>query len=599
MSTLVKRSFIAELQRRNVHRAAVFYAGVAWLLVQIATQVFPFFHIPEWVVRWVVIAAAIGFPFAMLFSWFYEWTPQGIRRESEIVHTESVTRQTGKKLDKAIIAVLTLAVLVLLLNQFVLHHFISAAAVAEDGHEKSIAVLPLANESGDKDQQYFSDGLSEDLINALSQSSGLKVIARGSSFRFRDSQDDVRTIGAKLGAAHLLEGSVRRAGDMVRISAELVDVADGSTLWSQHFDRPYADLFKLEDDITAAVVGALSTRLAGSKPTADQSERPPGGSLEAYNAYQQGKFYLERFTDEDTPRAISWFEKAVQLDPQYARAYNELAYGWFVSAGDYLEGAQAAEAVTKGRAALDRALQLQPDLAAAHAQHANLLAIEDFDWNGAEAEARRAVQLAPNDAAARRSLGIVLGATGRFDESVQNLLLARDADPLETVTYLWLQGFQLAQGRDAEAEQTVRKGIELQPSNGLLRYDLTLQQLVNGDRAGARATAEQTPPGSWRITNMALAGQAGDDRAAADAALQKMIDTQAGFAAFQIAEIYALRQQPDQMFQWLDRARDNRDPGLRFLLGDPVFKSHHSDRRFAALCRQLGLPEPTTGAGHT
>jgi serine/threonine-protein kinase len=159
-------------------------------------------------------------------------------------------------------------------------------------------------------------------------------------------------------------------------------------------------------------------------------------------------------------------------------------------------------------------------------------------------------------------------------------------------TYLWLQGFQWAQGHDAEAEQTIRKGLELEPSDGLLRYYLALQQFVQGDRAGARAIAEQTAPGSWRITNMALAGQAGDDRAAADAALQKMIDTQAGFAAFQIAEIYALRQQPDQMFQWLDRARENRDPGLEFLLGDPAFKSYHSDPRFAAFCKSVNLPVP-------
>lgn len=592
MSAPARHSFLAELRHRNVHRAAVFYAGAAWLLVQVATQVFPFFHIAEWVVRWVVIAAAIGFPFAILFSWFYEWTPQGIKRESEIDHSESITRETGKKLDRAIIAVLVLAVLVLLLNQFVLHRFTSAATVAADGNDKSIAVLPLANESGEKDQQYFSDGLSEDLINALSQSSGLKVIASGSSFRFRDSQDDARTIGTKLGVAHLLEGSVRRFGEQVRISAELVDVSDGHALWSQHYDRPYADLFKLEDDITAAVVGALRARLAGTTSAADQSERPPGGSLEAYNAYQQGKFYSERYTEEDTPKAISWFEKAIQLDPQYARAYNELAYGWFLSAGNYLDGAKAAEAMTKGRAALDRALQLRPDLAAAHAQHANLLAIEDFDWSGTEAEARLAVQLAPNDSAARRSLGIVLGATGRFDESVENLLLARDADPLETVTYLWLHGFQMACGRDTEAEQTVRKGIELQPSNGLLRYYLALQQFLEGDRAGAKATAEQPPPGNWRNLMLALASQAGDDRTAADDALQKLIDEGAGYAAFQIAEIYALRQQPDPMFQWLDRARENRDPGLEFLLGDRAFKAYRGDPRFAAFCKRVNLPPP-------
>jgi len=571
----------------------VFYAGAAWLLVQIATQVFPFFDIPNSTVRIVVIAVLLCFPFAMLFSWFYEWTPQGIKRETEIVATESITRQTGKKLDKAIIAVLTLVVFVLLLNQFLLHRVVSEPAGVADGALKSIAVLPLSNASGDKDQQYFSDGLSEDLINALSQSSALKVIARGSSFRFRDSQEDAKTIGSKLGVTHLLEGSVRRFGEQVRISAELVDIADGHALWSQHFDRPYADLFKLEDDITAAVVAALSARLTARAPAADLSERPPGGSLQAYNAYQQGKFYLQRFTKEDTPKAISWLEQAIQLDPQYAIAYNELAYGWFSSALNYLDGTKAAEAMTNGRAALDRALQLRPDLAAAHAQRANLLAIEDFDWSGTEAEARRAVELAPNNSAALRSLGIVLGATGRFDQSVQNLLLARDADPLETTTYLWLHGFQLARGHDAEAEQTVRKGMELQPSNGLLRYYLALQQFLEGDRTGAQATAEQTPPGNWRDLLLTLGSQAGDDRAAADAALKKLIEKEAGFSAFQIAEIYALRQQPDAVFQWLERARENHDPGLQFLLGDRAFEAYRTDPRFAVFCKSVNLPPPT------
>jgi serine/threonine-protein kinase len=588
--------FFAELQRRHVYKVGAAYAVAGWLLVQIITQVFPIYDISAHVQRIFVGVIIAGFPLALILAWLFDLTPQGIVRTAEVTadgETPAEQRErrgTDRRLNY-VLGTLLLAALCYVAAER-LGWIAGARSGGAEAADKSIAVLPLVNQSGDKEQQYFSDGLSEDLINALSQSPGLKVIARSSSFRFRDSQEDVRTIGTKLGVAHLLEGSVRRAGDVVRINAELVDVVDGSTLWSQHYDRPYADLFKLEDEITVAVVGALRARLAGSGAAADQSERPPGGSLEAYNAYQQGKFYLERFTEEDTAKAIRWFEKAIQFDPQYARAYNEMAYGWFLSAGNYLEGARAADAVAKGRAALDRALQLQPDMAAAHAQHANLLAIEEFDWSGAEAEARRAVQLAPNDSAARRSLGIVLGATGRFEESVQNLLLARDADPLAMETYVWLLGFQLAQGRDVDAEQTTRKGIELQPLNGLLRYYLAMQQFLAGDRAGARATAKQTPPGSWRVLVLALAGQAGDDRAAADAALQKLIDTQAGFAAFQIAEMYALRQQPDPMFQWLDRARENRDPGLEFLLGDRAFKPYRSDPRFAAFCKSVNLPVP-------
>jgi TolB-like protein len=243
-------NFFSELNRRNVLRAAAFYGASAWLLVQVATQVFPFFHIAEWVVRWIVIAASIGFPFAMAFSWFYEWTPHGLQRESEIPRSESITRHSGRKLDRWIIALLALAVVLLLTNQFVLHRDENSAAAASVTSTpipfQSVAVLPLTNESEDSNEKYFSDGLSEDLITALSQVGGLKVIGRISSFRFRDTKEDSASIGAKLGVAHLLEGSVRRTENVVRIRAELVNAIDGTTLWSQRYDRPYQDLFKLQ-----------------------------------------------------------------------------------------------------------------------------------------------------------------------------------------------------------------------------------------------------------------------------------------------------------------------------------------------------------------
>jgi TolB-like protein len=202
---------------------------------------------------------------------FYEFTPEGLKRESEIDPSESVTRATGKKLDRWIIAVLVLAVVLLLTDRFGLHKELSQVAVAS---AKSIAVLPLTNESGDKDQQYFSDGLSEDLITALSQSAGLNVIGRNSSFQFRDSKGDSKTIAAKLGVLHLLEGSVRRAGDIVRVSAELINTTDGSKLWSQRYDRPYKNLFALQEDITQSVVGALKTKLLASDIAAIRVARP-------------------------------------------------------------------------------------------------------------------------------------------------------------------------------------------------------------------------------------------------------------------------------------------------------------------------------------
>ncbi|MGH8114228.1 MAG: hypothetical protein ACREPS_04125, partial [Rhodanobacteraceae bacterium] len=364
-----KPSLFSELKRRNVLRAAVLYAGAVWAFSQGISQLTPAIGLPDWATHWFLIAAVIGFPFWIAFAWFYEFTPQGLKRESEIAPDDSIAHSTGRKLDKWIIAVLTLAVVLLLTNTFVWHkgaglasQSASIAATFAKIPEKSVAVLPLANESGDKDQQYFSDGLSEDLITALSQFAGLKVISRDSSFQFRDSEDSSQVIGEKLGVAHLLEGSVQRMGDEVRISAELVNAANGTTLWSEHYDRPYKDLFALQDAITKAVADALRAKLFTTPGAVVQSERPPSGNLAAYNAYLQGQFYYQRGSEADLYQAITQFTAATQLDPHYAAAYAGMSYTWTLLAGYVLSGTDKPGAYAKARAAAKTALRLNPDL---------------------------------------------------------------------------------------------------------------------------------------------------------------------------------------------------------------------------------------------
>ena len=215
-------SFFAELKRRNVLRAGAFYAASGWLLVQVATQVFPFFHIAEWVVRWIVVAAAIGFPFALLFSWFYEWTPQGLQRESEIPPNESITRRTGKKLDRWITVVLALAVVLLLADKFVLHKDAETAA-APAVHGKSIAVLPFANLSEDKGNAYFAEGIQDEILTRLLKVADLKVISRTSTQHFKSSPENLPEIAKQLGVAHILEGSVQKASDQVRVNVQLIN----------------------------------------------------------------------------------------------------------------------------------------------------------------------------------------------------------------------------------------------------------------------------------------------------------------------------------------------------------------------------------------
>ncbi len=578
-------SFFAELKRRNVLRAAAVYAAAVWAFGQGLSQFSPALGLPDWTTRWFLVAAIIGFPIWLAFAWFYEFTPQGLKRESEIAPSESITAHTGRKLDFWIIGILAVAVVLLVTDRFVVHK--GSAAIAE----KSIAVLPLANESGDKDQQYFSDGLSEDFINALSQFDGLKVIGRNSAFQFRNSKDDAQTIGAKLRVAHLLEGSVRREGDTVRISAALTNTKDASTLWSQHYDRPYKDLFALQDEITNAVTSALKATLLEGNGAVVQSDRPPGGNLDAYSAYLRGNFADRINTKAGDLQAIDFFNEAIRLDPRYAQAYAALSFAWTAHAAQYLTGIPMQRAYTKSREVASIALSLRPDLASAHQALAYLLQTADFNWAAADAEFRRAAQLDPNSG--RHMWGVLLATMGKTEPAVQLTEAALASDPLSATGYNWLAQFLGALGRLDAAKTAIGKAIELQPQAEGQHETLAIIEIQRGDAQAALDTAQQESPGVWQDAALALARQIGGDRAAADAALKSLVERQAENATYQIAQVYALRGDPDKMFEWLDRAWTNHDPGISSLLYDPFILRYQHDPRFAAFCHKVGLPTTT------
>jgi len=469
---------------------------------------------------------------------------------------------------------------------------VATAADVTTPAQRGIAVLPLVNNSGDKDEQFFSDGLSENLIVELSQFAGLKVIGRNSSFQFRHTKDDARTIGAKLGVAHLLEGSVQRAGDMVRISAELISTADSSTLWSQRYDRPYKDLFALEDEITGAVARALKAKLALGEIGTPRGEQPPGGSLDAYEAYLHGKFNHARNTEADIRKAIEYFTKATQLDPHYAQAFAMLSQAWIVLASQYVEGSAAQQANGAARAAADAALALGPDLAAAHLARGTLLQTADFDWHGAETEYRRAAELEPDDSLAKQRQGYMLATLGQMEPAIDLTRQALATDPLNALWHVWLGLYLIPLDRLDEAETAIRMAIELQPGAAGFYYQLTIVQIQRGNSAAALATARQELPSIFQDIALAWALQIGDDHAAADAALRVLTDKYAGSAAYQIAEVYALRGDADRAFEWLERAWTNRDSGIVYLLYDPFLLRYKGDPRFAAFCRKARLPAP-------
>ena len=602
MATL--RAFWFELKRRNVLRAGVLYAAAAWLLVQVATQVFPFFGIPEWIVRWIVVACILGAPFWLALAWFYELTPEGLKRENEVAPHESIARSTGRKLDYAIIAVLAVIVVILAANTLVWRKGAGLqsddaafAAMLAKAPEQSLAVMPLIDEGDNKAEQYFSDGISEDLITALSQFAGLKVIGRNSAFQFRNSQSSPAEIGARLGVAHLLEGSVKHDSNEVRVRVELIKAIDGSTIWSQRYTRPYRDLFKLQDEITAAVALALKAKLLEGNGAVPQDDRPRSGNLAAYQAYQQGDFFLYRNTGTDLRKAIDQYTIATGIDPRYAAAWAGKAFARVALASQgYLDAEGARRAYTEARAAADTAVALAPDLAAAHLARGYVLLSADLDWAGTRTEYERAATLAPNNSRAQSGLGnlyAILGQPRRALEPTRRALLT---DPLHADWYNLLSQYLAALGRLDEAEQAARKAIEFQPQADYFHTQLVVIAIQRGDAEAALGLAQKEPSEAWREVAIAMARQIDSDRAAADAALRSLIAKYGDLAAYQIAEVYALRNDPDNTFRWLDHALESRDPGIRQFLFDPFLVRFRSDPRFAAFRAKAGLGVPGTTA---
>ena len=581
--------FIGELKRRNVPRAAILYIGSVWALAQGIAQLGPELGAPESATRWFLIAAAIGFPLWLAFSWRYEFTSHGLKLEGEVDDNAPDARKVKRRTDLIIIGVLAIAVVLLLTDRLVERTSpAQAVQVAQVGN--SIAVLPFENQSSDKDQQYFSDGLSEGFIIALARIDGLRVINRKSSFEFRDSKEDSKAIAAKLGVSHLLEGSVRRVGDTVRVSATLTKAADGSTLWAASFDRPYKDLFALQDQITAQVATALKSRLQPATAPKVQSDRPPSGNLDAYNAY------LEARSATKLEAAVEAYDHAIELDPDYA-----LAYAWkgrmlidTLSAGG-LSGEQAEQAFAQADASIEQAMRLAPNQPQTRIARGQLLMLRDFNWHDAEAELKRAVELDPDDGDALFQLGVARASQGDLAQAVELTRKALQLNPRSADWYRWLVAYLMPLGRLDEAEQAIGKAIELQPQGIYNHHLLAIAKVLRKDPAGARKAAEAEPAGPWRDFALAFAAQAGPDRTVADASLQAVEQYAEGWA-FQMAQVYAVRGEPDAMFDWLQRALKARDPGMQSLLYDALLLRYRDDPRYAALAKQAGLPWPPVAA---
>ena len=575
-----ERNFFAELKRRNVYKVAVAYAVVGWLLVQVATQVFPFFEIPNWAVRLVVLVIVIGFPIALVIAWAFELTPQGLKRTEDVDLPAQATRKSHGWIYIVIVGAL-LSVGLFMLGRY---GFRSGSSSGNKLPDKSIAVLPLINESGDPKDEYFSDGLSEELIAALGHIGELKVIGRSSSFRFKERKEDSRTIGEKLGVATLLEGTVRKQGDRVRIVAELINAADGIELWTQTFNRELKDIFAVQEEIAAAVASSLKVTLLGTDGRS--SANPATKNTEAHNAYLQGHYYFQRRNLEDYRKAVGYYDEAIRLDPDYALAYAERSEAWTLI-GD-LTG-EGKTAWPKARTDAEKAVAIAPTLAEAHAA---LGWVRFFtEWRFAEglSELKRAKELAPGNPTANDLLARMIVYLGRLDEAEEQGRQAVELDPLAASPKNNLARILWYEGKLDEADAAARKAAELQPNSASSRRWQVLVAIKRGDSETALREAQLEPDPSYRRFELAVAQNARGDRAAADAALADLIAHNQGLD-YQVAQVYAVRGEREKAFEWLQIAFDHHDTGMLALLVEPLLKSLRDDPRYKTLIAKMNFP---------
>jgi TolB-like protein/Tfp pilus assembly protein PilF len=487
------------LRRRNVLRVAAFYAAAGWLLVQVATQVFPFFDIPNGVVRGVVIAIVLGFPAALLFSWFYELTPEGLKLESRIPPGASITRQTGRKLDRWIIAVLALAVVVLAADKLAPWKPaapVAAAPAALD--DKSIAVLPFANLSDDKANAYFATGIQDEILTKLAKVGALKVISRTSTAHYASSPDNLPQIAHELGVANILEGSVQKAGDTVHINVQLIRATGDEHLWAESYDRKLDNIFGVEGEVAQAIAERMNAALSGGDRQALAAM--PTGNAQAYDAYLRGVALETEYGETSAyyESLIGFYGRAVELDPSFALAWARLS---LVRIEQYFINEHTPALLAASKEALDNALRLQPELPEAWSSLGYYRYWGEEDYPGALQAYDHAAKLLPNNARVTELIGLVQRRQGHWEESLAQLYKAADLDPRDADTWTNIGFSNQALRREAEARAAFARALALQPGDQNLLAFVARTWLDEGnvDAAGSVLANVQLDPGKPRV----------------------------------------------------------------------------------------------------
>ena len=586
------KNFFAELKRRSVYKVAVAYAVASWLLIQIATQVFPFFEIPNWAVRLVVLLLIGGFPVALVFSWAFEITPEGIKRESEIERDKSVTHHTGRKIV-ALTIVFAVIAAGLLAFQLLRPRSTSTWRQSEPPvavPEKSIAVLPFDNLSRDPENAYFSEGIQDEILTRLAKIAELKVISRTSTQKYKSAPDNLRQIAQQLGVANILEGSVQKANDQVRVNVQLINATTDAHLWAEIYDRKLTDIFTVESDIAKMIAETLRAKLTGSEKNA--LSKKPTEDPEAYELYLKGRFFWNKRTGNDLKTAADYFRRAIDADPSYANAYAGLAQSYLLIP---LFGAgMPRDFFPKAGAAARRAIELDETSAEGHAALGNLYCMDDFNPPASEKEFQRAIALDPNYATAHHWFSNSLLVTmGRFDEAIKEGKRAVELDPLSLIINSDLGSTLILSRRYDDAIAQLRATLALDPNFAYAHWNLGEALYLKGDSTGAIAEYEKAASLDNDPEIQALLARAYAETGKKEQALEilrKLSETaQHQFVrGYLFALIYIGLGDKTTAIQYLEHCSQQRENiDLNWIKVDPLLDPLRGDPRFETLVHKI------------
>jgi TolB-like protein/Flp pilus assembly protein TadD len=581
-------NFFAELKRRNVYKVAVAYAIVGWLLVQIATQVFPFLEIPTWIVRLVIVLVAGGFPIALVIAWAFELTPEGIKRTEDV--DPAASARQPRKYTWIFIVIVGAALSV---GLFFIGRYTGLTTTSAAGTElpaKSIAVLPFESLSEDKSNAYFAEGVQDEILTRLAKVADLKVISRTSTQHFKSAPDNLPQIAKQLGVTNILEGSVQKANDQVRVNVQLINALTDAHLWAETYDRKLTDIFVVESDIAKTIAETLQAKLTGSEKTA--MAKKPTENPEAYELYLKGRFFWNKRTAADLRKSIEYFNQAIAKDPGYAQAYAALAQSWKLLPA--FNGGAPNDCFPQAEVAAKKALALDDTSSTAHAALASLKGLDGFDYPGAISEYERTLQLNPNDATTRQWFANdALANVGQTEREIAELKRAVELDPLSLVINSNLGVAYIHAGRLDDAIAQLRKTVELDGTFYYARYNLAQALELKGLIPEATAEYQKTMSMTEDPVPLGMLGRLYGLHGQKDEALkilQKLRQSreQRYTAAYGLALIYVGLGDHNEALNWLEQGcREHDGFNIGPIRVDPLLAPLHGDPRFEALAEKI------------